>query len=138
MIVPYELLTAHVDVLELPAEAKEQARAMSGELATTLTPDREHVLLSAAHMVEEYCTRGFWSGAGGNPRNSTAELRVPRPGEIPLLPGLPDTQGATVAVVSVKIWSYTPEAYEDAPYSSSAEQSDRREKWWSIRARGHL
>ena len=117
MIVDYELLTARVDELLLPDEVKEQARAMAGELATTLTPDRERVLVGAAHAVEAHCNRGFWGGVGGNPRASTAELRIHRPGEIPLLASLSDTQGAVLAVVSVGLWSNSAEAYEDAPYS---------------------
>ena len=115
MIVPYELLTARVDELELPAEAKEQARAMAGELAVELVPDRERVMIGSAHMVEHFCNRAFWPGVSGNPRNSTAELRIRGPGEIPLLASLSDSQGATVAVVSVKLWS--DEVYSDAPYS---------------------
>ena len=115
MIVDYELLTARVDELELPSEAKEQARAMAGELGTDLVSDRERVMLGAAHMVEHFCNRAFWGGVSGNPRNSTAELHIRGPGIFPLLASLSDTQGAVVNVVSVKIWSS--EVYVDASYS---------------------
>ena len=115
MIVDWELLTALVDELALPDAAKDQARAMAGELGTELVIDRERVMLGAAHIVEHYCNRAFWGGVGGNPRNSKAELRIRGPGEIPLLASLSDTQGAVVNVVSVKIWSS--EVYVDASYS---------------------
>ena len=124
MIVDYELLTARVDELALPDEAKQQCRAMAGELGVELVPDRERIMVGAGHAVEAHCNRAFWGGVSGNPRSSTAELRVNRPGEIPLLASLSDTQGATTAVVSVKLWNNSAEAYEDAPYKSPAGRPD--------------
>ena len=115
MIVDYELLTARVDELALPDEVKEQCRALAGELGVELVQDRERIMLGAAHAVEAHANRAFWGGVGSNPRASTAELRIPRPGEFPLLASLSDTQGAVLAVVSVKLWS--DEAYSDSPYS---------------------
>ena len=111
----YLLRTARVDELELPDADRDQARAMAGELAAALTLDRQKVMLGASHMVEHYCGRAFWAGAGGAVRKSTAEIEVFGAPEIPTCCSLPDSQGA-IAVLSVKKWSNTTEAYEDSDY----------------------
>ena len=50
MIVDYELLTARVDELALPDEAKQQCRAMAGELGVELVPDRERIMVGAGQL----------------------------------------------------------------------------------------
>ena len=72
----YVVVSSSISELELPTSVQDQARAMSGELATTLTTDRLAVLIASAHAVEDYADRAFWPGVNGAARGCTAEIEV--------------------------------------------------------------
>ena len=82
---------------------------MSGELATTLVTDREHILQTCAEWCEKYIGRVFWPAAGATARRSTAEIFVQSwPEPIDASPDYPNASGVTVSVVTVKTMGRRP------------------------------
>ena len=115
MMNDYILRSSSVSALELPDAAKEQARALAGELATVLVEDRLNILIAAAGMVEHHVGRILWRGVGDVARTSTAVVEVFGAGEIPIVASLPESQGV-VTITTVRKWNDSTEAYESVSY----------------------
>ena len=111
----YILRSSSVSGLELPDVEKDQARALAGELATTLVEDRLNILIAAAGMVEHHVGRILWRGVGDVARSSTAVVEVFGAGEIPIVASLPESQGV-VTITTVRKWNDSTEAYESVSY----------------------
>ena len=114
MIKDYLLVSAKVDALEFTDDDKSQARALGGELSAPLTDDRLKVMIGAANATEHYCSAAFWRGALGSARHSSVIVEV-YGGEVPIAASLPDSDGV-ITITSVKRWSDSADAFEDAPY----------------------
>ena len=111
----YVLRSASVSGIELPDAVKDQARALAGELATTLVEDRLNILIAAAGMVEHHVGRILWRGVGDVARTSTVVVEIFGAQEIPVVASLPESAGV-VSITTVRKWDDNSESYQAARY----------------------
>ena len=115
MMKDYILRSSSVSGLELPDVEKDQARALAGELATTLVEDRLNILIAAAGMVEHHVGRILWRGVGDVARTSTVVVEIFGAQEIPVIASLPESAGV-VSITTVRKWDDNSEIYQAASY----------------------
>ena len=112
-VVTWTLQDSVIDPLDLDDEVKDQAVAIAGESAVSLTTDRENILLAAAGQVERYTGRAWFRGPAGAARVATSIVETDA-GDVPAVAALPSSVG--VSIVSIEIWSDNSEVWTAIDY----------------------
>ena len=113
-VVTWVLRDSVIDPLDLDDEVKDQAVAIAGESAVSLTTDRENILLGAAGQIERYSGRAWFRGPAGAARVATSVIETDGPGDIPAVAALPSSVG--VSITSVELWSDAAELWTVIDY----------------------